>query len=472
MYVPDIAKGIKKNSEFASMLSTATNTLGKLSVRVDNRIKNLQLLHPFRQNIKASFIHIRKKVDQLMDQMEHNADDEMERLLSILQKQLQSEIQSSTNIQFKIEKLLEYNAKFGKHCETFAFQIAKKFKQELQLAETLFKVKKDDSYKLEFTADPRIEELLTSMETLGQFTVSPNLPVSSPCTYTVAANQTCNIEKDVYETEESLITGICHLPQGQTVIVDQRNQKVKVFSSSNFSVVISEVSHNRQDSPKDVCHTKDQEIAVSLTLSTRQHLSPHKGLVKIINLNSRQLSDTKNFFVGHECIAIAYKKGSFYVASKNAVYKYDENMQRLEQIFADTHESTFCSPHSLRRGFEIPSKTELWENISLCSTSNKLFITNKAKNCLITMDDNGQMSQFNNPDLHEPTAVCVAENGTVFVYSKKYNTVLQVDTDWRKITILATEKEGLLEPRCMCFDDKEQRLLVGQAGNILVLKLK
>lgn len=463
-HVPDAAKGRNMETEFASLVSIATQTRKKLSNMSQKRKNNIKLLQPFCNEIKTSFKNMRKNVIHLMNQIEHNADVEMERLLSILEKQLQSDIQSSRDIDLIIKNLLDREEKLKKLSETLAFQITKKCKQELQFAETWLQINKADVYKLEFTADPRIEELLASMETPGHLTISPVLQVSSACTYTVTGQQVYGIEEDVGQRRKSLITGICHLPEGQIVIVDQGTKDVKLLNYS-FSVVAIQMNFGGCI-PQDVCHTIGQEIAVSSALPIDIHSRSYYQNPKTqVTCMDRQLNELKTFNLNVEVKSIAYKDGFFYIASQNAVQKHHKNGQ-IMKIYQD-------QPQRSAPGSSYNVALCRSNKISLCSTSKKLFITNMDKNCLITMDDDGQiLSQLNDPDLQEPTAVCAADNSTVFVYSKKNNTVFQVDPNLRKITILATDKEGLLYPRCMCFDDKRQRLLVEQADNILVLKLK
>lgn len=112
--------------------------------------------------------------------------------------------------------------------ETFAYQAFLKCQEKLKTAEEKLREMEAKDFDIYFTRNPVVVDLPSSIQTLGEFHVTPSLPKVTDCIYTVATEQVYNVG-----TGEDLvtchITGICLLPDGKTVIVDQANTKVKLL---------------------------------------------------------------------------------------------------------------------------------------------------------------------------------------------------------------------------------------------------
>lgn len=452
-----MAKGIQQREEFKSLPFKAANTLSRIKSIQDHRQNNLQVLKLTCEDIKSNIRDIRKSFEETIKQLEKDTLDELERLQSITEEGIQSDIAATSEMVNKIQGLVDQIQQLGDTCETFAFQTLKKCYQHLLHTEKLLATMQPSDYQLRFRPEVQIQKIISSLNTLGEIQVSPGLPA-------LAADHVFTCEtKPLYNDKDRSnywVIAMCQLPDGRTAIADTEvDYAVYLLNSSTFSRTDKLKVTSPPLAVRDICHTTGTEIAVSVSQKawTENDCRATKGEIHFINADNNSLSPTRSVKLKHCCYGIAYCDNQLYIGTKTSVYVYTMTGQQIKILYEDrsdtkTTVSKFC-----------PS-----------ADGSKIHILNPHRNLLITLDKTGhKLSELSAPDLKWPADICTADNGAMFVCGKFSNTVLQVGSDGReKMATLATNTDGVMGPKALCFNPKTRQLLLGMFANILVFYLK
>lgn len=462
----EVAKGIQNNSKFTRFLSEATNTQSRPKDLYEKQEKNIELLHEARGEIISTFQDMRKTFNQIFDELEENSMKEMDKLLSLMTKQVTIDKDACFNVHDKIQNLLDYIQNTGKRCDELAFQGFKKCSEELASADSLLSSMQNVDFQLKFSPDAMIEQYLYSLKTFGTFRVIPENSIvdriqtselSKPLiqhdyVYSYVNKQTYNI-KTRDDTCACYISGICQLPTGQTVIVDNSNSKVKLLSKAVY-LVIDELKLPIY--AEDVCHITGTDMAVTLwDWKDDKYIS---NQIWFVQAWKGKLSHIRTVLLDHACGGIAYRNCQLYVGSWNALYLYKLSGEKVTKLYEDKS-GDYTTVH----------------RFTLSEDGSKIYITNCKRSLIVSLDSSGlQLSTLSDPEIFWPRDVCVAENGSVLVCGRGSHTVIQVDREGRrKLATLTTEAKGVRQPISLCFIKQAQKLLLGQDGDhMLALQLK
>ncbi|XP_052225159.1 uncharacterized protein LOC127840789 [Dreissena polymorpha] len=126
------------------------------------------------------------------------------------------------------------------------------------------------------------------------------------------------------DSGECFITGICVLPDGQVLIVDSKNQKVKLLNQQYQ--VVSHWDVNAR--PVDICLITPSEVAVAVNTSKIHE-------VQFITVNQGKLVPGRKFQLQHECTGIAHHYEDLFVTSGEELYKYTLNGKLICRLYQD-----------------------------------------------------------------------------------------------------------------------------------------
>lgn len=431
-----IAKEVNKNPEFISVLSKAKTVIAKLTFLRNKRQNNGDTLKACQDTIKSCFREIRENVNRTMDRLEASSINQMLRLHSELETKLQNDIDASTHLLDNLQGLLNDMKIHKEKCETFAFQAFKKCQQKLLQAENLLSFVSYSDLELKFRPDQNLRQFLSSLETLGELKITQQFPAHH--VYTSLSKRSLNVRTN--EMKTCSITGMCQLSNTKFAIVDKDNRKVKLFSTSTLNV-LDETSMSL--TPYDICYTRDTELAVTLHNSTN-------NFVQFITVNNAKMVYTRAIKLMHECRGIACHSGKLFIGSWKTLYIHDLTGQLIRKLYED---QSIC-------------------RFTISDDGLVIYVTNFEGNSLIRLDSFGRkLFKFTDPELECSTAVCLADNGTVFVCGRDSNNVLQVDAKGRKLAIFS---KGTKMPGALCYDKTANQLLVGSldSDNISIFTLK
>ncbi|XP_052241788.1 uncharacterized protein LOC127851875 isoform X2 [Dreissena polymorpha] len=210
------------------------------------------------------------------------------------------------------------------------------------------------------------------------------------------------------------ISGICVLPDGQVLVADSYNERVKLLNQQ-YQVV----SHwNMKSSPVDICLITPSEVAVAVnTINTHENI--HE--VQFITVNQGKLVPGRKFQLQHECRGIAHHQGDLFVTSGKELYKYSLNGKLICRLYEDFDYNTV-------------------RQCAVSPTGDRLYITSRNQNKLLTLARDGTLlATYTDPALDGPSGLHVTPAGQVLVCGDYSHTVLQVGWEGEsKLATLAT----------------------------------
>ncbi|KAH3870295.1 hypothetical protein DPMN_033477 [Dreissena polymorpha] len=245
------------------------------------------------------------------------------------------------------------------------------------------------------------------------------------------------------------ITGMCALPDGQVLVADRDNKRVKLLSQQYK--VVSHWDVNAE--PQDICQITPSEVAVAVNTSKIHE-------VQFITVNQGKLVPGRKFQLQHECTGIAHHYGDLFVTSDKELYKYTLNGKLICRLY-EQHGST---------DFTTVNKC------AVSPTGDRLYITSNWHNKLLTLARDGtHLATYTDPALRGPWGLHVTPAGQVLVCGGWPYTVLQLGWEGKsKLATLATQKDGLRWPRSVCYSSITSSIIVGQLedDNILVFRVE
>ncbi|KAH3856387.1 hypothetical protein DPMN_098974 [Dreissena polymorpha] len=139
--------------------------------------------------------------------------------------------------------------------------------------------------------------------------------------FTVNGKSVHNI-KMPSESHTSSITAVCALPNGQVLVADGNNYKVKLLNQQ-YRVV----SHlDFRDNPQDMCLITPTEVAVAM--SNKE--------VQFITVSQSQLAKGRKLKLQQYCKGIAHNQGDLYICSGTALYKFTLSGELVCRLYEDS----------------------------------------------------------------------------------------------------------------------------------------
>ncbi|KAH3806231.1 hypothetical protein DPMN_134550 [Dreissena polymorpha] len=229
------------------------------------------------------------------------------------------------------------------------------------------------------------------------------------------AKHNVRIPSDSYKCH---ITGMCAVPDGQVVVADMDNKRVKLLSQQYK--VVSHWDVNAE--PQDICQITPSEVAVTVNASNIHE-------VQFITVNQGKLVPGRKFQLQHECRGIAHQNGDLFVASFKELYKYTLNGKLICRLYEAL-------------GYNTVNKC------AVSPTGDRLYITSSYQNKLLTLARDGTLlATYTDPALVSPCGLHVTPAGQVLVCGFQSHTVLQVGWEGQsKLANLATQEDGVEWP--------------------------
>ncbi|XP_052781938.1 uncharacterized protein LOC128218326 [Mya arenaria] len=452
-HIPDVAKGIRKDPEFRQLPQRVAVLRVQIEDMKNDRKKNSSSLRKTRTAILDEIKAIRRKINDILDQMEKTTVQELDGLVAAQELSIKKDMESCTQMDDELKNIIDdIQSKDSsgepplyigfRKCE----EIIKQAKEILQNMSNVVK------YNITFRKHNGIEDYLSSMKSFGDFNQSNVFgvqPIASlnPRDHVFATEGYKEYNVRMSSDKSSCnIQGMCELPGGEIVILD-RNNKVKLLDQE-YRVV------DHCDVPKyqhDVCHMGGNEVAVCVDNYDNRHELHFMNIIKGKLVTTRKLSFT------HRCYSAAHHGNNLYISSGTALYVYTTTGQLVKKLYEDK------------------SGGNTVRNIAISNDGKTIYITNFSNNQIITLDNLGnKLATFTDPDLRGPYGVHSTTAGHVFVCCLHSDTVLQVDKDgMTKLATLARIQDGVYSPQDLYFSSRTSSLVVGgRKDTLLVISVR
>ncbi|CAG2254219.1 unnamed protein product [Mytilus edulis] len=238
--------------------------------------------------------------------------------------------------------------------------------------------------------------------------------------------------KQTVKTKGSDVSDCCLLPDGEMIFSCFDSGKVTVIKTDGTLDVILQPEHFISH----ICFFKESPKLVV----TIGHFNQ---CIRIIDMKTRKIE--KSISVGSQIYGVAHKEGKLYYSGYNrglcVVSLDDDSITQLVNVTLSVY-----------------SSIAIW--------SDNLYFINM-DNSLSCCDLQGgvkwklELKAF----LKEPRGITVDNYGRVYVSGYGSNNVVVISPDGNKHRLLLSEKDGLKKPQSLCFDRKNNKLLVANQQN-------
>ncbi|KAH3705692.1 hypothetical protein DPMN_080769, partial [Dreissena polymorpha] len=246
------------------------------------------------------------------------------------------------------------------------------------------------------------------------------------------------------DSDTCSIDAVCALPDGQVLVADWKNDKVKLLNQQ-YQVV----SHwGVNVTLGDMCLITPSEAAVALG----------DDGVQFITVTQSKLVPDRRLQLRQDCYAIVHHKGDLFICSKTALYKYSLSGTLVCRLYEDTSASD-----------------TVFNKCAVSPTGDRLYITSWYNKLLTLARDGTLLATYTDPALWRPHGLHVTPAGQVLVCGYLSHTVLQVGWEGEsKLANLATWEDGVRYPWSVCYCSTTSSIIVGQwdSNTILVFRVE
>ena len=295
------------------------------------------------------------------------------------------------------------------------------------------------------------------MKELGQLSIdSVKHPMSaSKDTLFTEMRVASKSEVSIEMSGESLrpwISGCTFMPNGDVVLCDERNNKIKLLSDT----FTTKDSLQLDSKPWDVSPVSSSSAVITL---------PYKNQLQFIQVMPLLKKLDRSINIGRKCWGIQVVEDLIYVTCYNVPGEG-------EVIVLDMNGTI---THRLRHTDKKPPMFSYPVYITVCPSTRKLFITDCDKDtvsCLLS--DGTVVYQYKDAELRRPRGVCVDGGGNAIVCGFDSNNVQVIRADGTKCCTLLTSQDGVSDPYSVAYRQSDNNLILGcySKNNLLVYKMK
>jgi len=385
---------------------------------------------------------------QQFEQLEQRTISELEKLKTSLRIQIQADVNSIDDVNESLNMMVDALKDESKAHEALAYITYTKLEDMIKKTQDF---ENKDTFNIFFQVDNTFLKYWSSLEVLGKLVCKEgerNMPLGPNRMFNVE-NQVLYNVKMPNDAFICMISGMCALPSGELLLADSINSKLKLFSRRNGI-------KDTLDAPNttwDVCSTGNMEAAVTV----ENHQDRHE--IWLVRVQEGQIKQLRTIQLEHYCLALAHYGSKLFITALNALHEFDLTSGQSRQLYSDT------------RGFTTVYKS------AVSHDGNRIFITNKDNNQLITLDKEGtKLSELPHPYIKGPRAVQVTTEGQVFVSCPNVRTIVQVwDEDGKQTVKTLTGRNDIhttiwTDPKALCLVDNNT-LVVSHYFNDEIVEL-
>ncbi|KAH3845937.1 hypothetical protein DPMN_088232 [Dreissena polymorpha] len=318
-------------SDFQRLAETIVVEQQKLEKEIDmthDCLRKLQLVAYDRARTEIQ--RFRKKINDVLDKLERNTVKSLDTLLYTLRGAIQTDIEKCSNLKkdlTSIQKAIKH-VDCGKPNVNIFIAHSKTTELVSRSHTLLSELSATRTVDIMFHGNPDMEQFMSGLSDLGNVECSNRVSAlclsgeTVKCKYNMRYNVKLASDKSTCRIE-----GICELPNGELLVVDRANGRVKLLDMQ-FNVVDDTVLPH---SPNDLCSISPNEVAVS---------SYSGRTIQFLTVNNSKIVVDRTLHFKHACNGIAYYKGSVFVTSIKALYQYRLDGRLVKKIYENTSHNT------------------------------------------------------------------------------------------------------------------------------------
>ncbi|WAR04884.1 hypothetical protein MAR_020253, partial [Mya arenaria] len=241
-YLPNLAKSFLKTADLKQLSAAMEKMRSRLDELKNARRKDHASLKYSYKHIIAVIKAFRKEINTILDQLEKQTVKQLDSMMNDLEMCVKDDIESCANMHDKLKIMMEkYQLISVKHKVTTSYIAYRRCQDQLTKCQSVIhEIEARPKQKLLFNPKTKIETFLKCLDNLGHTDIFQ--------VYNWRSLKHVSVKKDRSELA-CHIDGIYELPNGDIVIADSSNKRVKLLNSQ-YQVI----AHNDlPDYPQQLC---------------------------------------------------------------------------------------------------------------------------------------------------------------------------------------------------------------------------
>ena len=234
------------------------------------------------------------------------------------------------------------------------------------------------------------------------------------------------------------IRGCCVMTDGQAVLCDGENYKIKLLDSS-YKLIANLKLPAR---PYDISVLNDTEVIITI---------PVKKQLLIVSVTS-QLRIIRTIQLDKLCLGVDVSGGEIYITCRDS----EQGEIRILDMSCNERRRI-----SLSRKMGTYMLKQPWY-IAVSAFSGKIFISDLETHTLTCLTSDGQLVyQYKDHELGWPRGILVDSADNVLLCDSGYDTIVVITPDGRKHGTLLSDKDGVKYPCSLVYRTRDNTVLVG-----------
>ncbi|XP_052762617.1 uncharacterized protein LOC128205181 [Mya arenaria] len=445
--VQQVAKGVAKTDEFKEVRDGMKQVKKELTALKKKNEKGLATVDKQKTAIMKKIKASRKKLDQILDQLEKNTIAELEKACVRGATQLKDDIEVYDEILESFETVTELftAVKNDPEVESGVYVGMKRCKEKIKEGNRLVEFKKVTTLNepIKFIPDSRLAGWLKSLTLLGTFE-------SENKAYIGEFLKTVNIQM-LSDMRDSDIFGCDFFKDGSLVLSDWDNKNVKLLDE-NFDI---DDYITVDGNPNDVCVLNPDDIAVTM---------PIQKTIQFIQVKPK-MALKHTIKTDDSCRGLASHNGRLFVVCGG--FKGEKEGKVVVFSLTGDHIRTIERNNSGQRIFACP--------IAVCvSSDGKLIHVTDGQRGVVTLtQENDVVSVVSDRETKWPCGICMDKHDNALICNGQSNTVIQV-SGINKIATVIQKGDKIKKPHSICCDPATMKMVltVSKSRVIFVYQLK
>ncbi|XP_060558804.1 uncharacterized protein LOC132719077 isoform X2 [Ruditapes philippinarum] len=445
--IADVSKSCVNQTEIQQLLDETKKAKDVLSTTVIKQNDNLTIIDKQREVIKEKLGSTEMKLIEQIRQIKIRTEDCLNEKHASLKEKLNLSIdQTSCNIKElkENEEQLQTIGNLDIEQQFVHMKLMRKATTDSFNLQT--SIESDGTLSIYYTNDTKLESLVMSANSLGQvMSEDGTKKVSEPKHYRIKSNREINV--NMYNDESQCnIADICQLTDGQILVADYINVKVKQLDT-NYKITNS---CGLDSYPTGICCISRNEVAVKMVTDK----------IQFISTESSNLTKTR---------VISIESGSYY----GMIY-FDKEIWVSREHGIDIYNIT--GTLTKRIGEDKSPKTN-FKSISIQNmavSGDTVIVTDYSDGAVCLNKDGTVLRELRDGKLDTTRGVCVADDGTVFLCGYDSNNIVMFSKDGKCLGELIAADPGLKMPINMLFDKVNNNIIVtcDCNDNIYIIELE
>ena len=446
--ITEAAKGITDTEEYKDIKIRITAAKAEMEELKKQASTKVSSLIKEKDKATATIKEFRKKIENILDQMEKDTHQELETEYGRCLEQLEHDIKICSNTINRFDaftSMLQVNKNDPVEKPSIIFVGIQRAKQTIKFVNEIVQLSKltETAEYLRFFPEERIVTWLTSLKLLGMFAHQQR-------PYTQISVETYNVSH-MSDKKSCDIYGSCLLDNGDILLTDWDNMKVKRLDEKFNITDTCEVPGN----PMGICSINPHEAAVTLTL---------QQTLQFIKLD-KTMTLSRKLVLGESCRGVTCHYGYIYVVCGG--FK-NENVGTVRiYTIAGSLVKIVETNNSGQRIFSTPI------TISVSPTGKTYHVTDGQRGVITITQSNDVVSIMSKKEFSWPCGITLDSHDNVLVCCSKSQSILQTFGLFSLDTIL-TYDDGVRRPSSVCLDKKQLKLIVtsNMSNVVRVFQLK